>query len=55
MKEIDFTDLDKRKKLYDGANGNKISIIYNNEQYMLKFPPTAKINKNMNYSNSCFS
>lgn len=55
MKEIDFTDLVKRKKLYDGANGNKISIIYNNEQYMLKFPPTAKINKNMNYSNSCFS
>lgn len=55
MKGIDFTDLDKRKKLYDGANGNKISIIYNNEQYMLKFPPTAKINKNMNYSNSCFS
>ena len=55
MKEIDFTDLDKRKKLYDGANGNKISIIYNNEQYMLKFPPTAKINKYMNYSNSCFS
>lgn len=55
MKEIDFSDLDKRKKLYDGANGNKISIIYNNEQYMLKFPPTAKINKNMNYSNSCFS
>lgn len=55
MKEIDFTDLDKRKKLYDGANGNKISIIYNNEQYMLKFPPTAKINKNMNYSNSCLS
>lgn len=55
MKEIDFTDLDKRKKLYDGANGNKISIIYNNEQYMLKFPPTAKINKNLNYSNSCFS
>lgn len=55
MKGIDFTDLDKRKKLYDGANGNKISIIYNNEQYMLKFPPTAKINKNLNYSNSCFS
>ena len=55
MKGIDFTDLDKRKKLYDGANGNNISIIYNNEQYMLKFPPTAKINKNMNYSNSCFS
>lgn len=32
MKEIDFTDLDKRKKLYDGANGNKISVIYNDEQ-----------------------
>jgi hypothetical protein len=55
MKEIDFTKLEKRKKMYAGANGNKISVLYNNEQYMLKFPASAKQNKKLNYSNSCFS
>ena len=52
---IDFTDLKKRKKTYAGANGNKISVIYEGEQYMLKFPPQAKLNQDMSYSNSCFS
>ena len=52
---IDFTELKKRKKTYAGANGNKISVIYEGEQYMLKFPPQAKLNKGMSYSNSCFS
>ncbi|WP_455010798.1 HipA domain-containing protein [Mogibacterium timidum] len=55
MGVIDFTDLKKRKKIYAGANGNKISVIYEGEQYMLKFPPQAKLNKGMSYSNSCFS
>ncbi|MCC8097953.1 MAG: HipA domain-containing protein [Eubacterium sp.] len=55
MKPIDFTDLPKRNKAYSGANGSKISIIYENEQYMLKFPPLPTKNKNMSYSNSCFS
>lgn len=55
MKEIDFTNLEKRKKMYAGANGNKISVVYDNEQYMLKFPSNAKQNKNLSYSNSCFS
>lgn len=55
MGVIDFTDLKKRKKTYAGANGNKISVIYEGEQYMLKFPPQAKLNKGMSYSNSCFS
>lgn len=55
MGVIDFTDLKKRKKTYAGANGNKISMIYEGEQYMLKFPPQAKLNKGMSYSNSCFS
>lgn len=55
MGVIDFTDLKKRKKTYAGANGNKISVIYEGEQYMLKFPPQAKLNKGMGYSNSCFS
>lgn len=55
MKLVDFTDLPRRNKMYAGANGNKISVIYNNEQYMLKFPPVPSINKDMSYSNSCFS
>ena len=52
---IDFTKLERRKKMYAGANGNKISVLYNNEQYMLKFPSFAKQNKKISYSNSCFS
>ena len=37
---IDFTNLPKRKKTYAGANGSKISVIYEGEQYMLKFGST---------------
>ncbi|MCD8157415.1 MAG: HipA domain-containing protein [Clostridiales bacterium] len=55
MTSIDFTDLPRRNKAYSGANGSKISVIYENEQYMLKFPPLPTKNKNMSYSNSCFS
>ena len=55
MEVIDFTNLKKRNKTYAGANGNKISVIYEGEQYMLKFPAQARVNKNMSYSNSCFS
>ena len=55
MDVIDFTKLKKRNKTYAGANGNKISVIYEDEQYMLKFPAQAKLNKDMSYSNSCFS
>ena len=40
-------------KAYGGANGSKIGIIYNDETYMLKFPPIANKNKDMSYSNSC--
>lgn len=39
MPVIDFTQMPKRNKMYAGANGNKISVIYEGEQYMLKFPP----------------
>ncbi len=41
--------------MYAGANGSKISVLYENEQYMLKFPPLPTKNKDMSYSNSCFS
>lgn len=52
---IDFTSAKVRNKTYAGANGSKISVIYNNEQYMLKFPPIPTINKEMSYTNSCIS
>ena len=52
---IDFTNMIRKNKTFNGASGNKISIIYNNELYMLKFSPAAKKNKNMSYSNSTIS
>ncbi len=54
---IDFTEC-KRVwgKAYNGANGKKIAIEYDGEQYMLKFPPSAE-NKptELSYTNSCIS
>ncbi|MCQ2086758.1 MAG: HipA domain-containing protein [Bacilli bacterium] len=52
---IDFTDLPKKKKAYGGANGNKISVIFNNATYMLKLPSHALKNANLSYSNSAVS
>ena len=52
---INFTNLPVRNKTYSGANGSKISVIYNNELYMLKFPPIPNFNKDMSYANSCIS
>lgn len=41
-------------KAFGGANGKKISIEYDGELYMLKFPPSAE-NKptELSYTNSC--
>lgn len=55
MLPIDFTQLQRRKKAYAGANGNKIAVVYEGEQYMLKFPSASRKNPDMSYSNSCFS
>lgn len=52
---IDFTNAAVKNKAYAGANGGKISVMYNGEQYMLKFPPFPTINKDMSYTNSCVS
>lgn len=52
---IDFTDLPIRNKTYAGANGSKISVIYNGEQYMLKFPVPPLRNKAKIYTNGCAS
>lgn len=50
---IDFTSYPKRNKGYAGTNGNKISIVYNDEIYMLKFSPAPTKNPEMSYTNSC--
>ena len=52
---IDFTNAVQKNKTYAGANGSKISVLYNGEQYMLKFPPFPTRNKEMSYTNSCIS
>ena len=52
---IDFSTLPRRNKTYAGANGSKISVMYENELYMLKFPGAARLNKEMNYANGCIS
>ena len=53
---INFTHCKVNKlKLFGGANGNKISIQYQDEDYMLKFPPKAKPHSDMSYFNSCIS
>ena len=52
---IDFTNCEQKKKTYGGANGNKISIIFDNELYMLKMPCIANKNDNLSYSNSTIS
>lgn len=54
QKKIDFTNCKKvMRKAYNGANGKKIAVEYEGEQYMLKFPPSAKQKANtLSYSNS---
>ena len=52
---IDFTNLPVRNKTYAGANGSKISVMLNNQLYMLKFPAPPSRNKDMSYANGCIS
>ena len=40
---------------YGGKNGGKICIIYNNENYMLKFPSISEKLGDYEYTNNCFS
>ena len=55
--EIDFTNCERLTgKAYNGANGKKIGIAYQNEAYMLKFPPSAEGKQTeLSYTNSCLS
>ena len=52
---IDFSCLPKKNKAYAGANGSKICVVYNDEPYMIKFPPNAKKRTELSYTNSCIS
>ena len=54
---IDFTNCKRIiSKAYSGANGKKIAIEYEGEQYMLKFPPLGKEKlTDLSYTNSCYS
>lgn len=52
---IDFTEFPVRNKTYAGANGSKLSVIYDGNLYMLKFPAAPFINKDMSYANGCIS
>lgn len=49
---IDFTDYERKKKAYGGANGNKLSIDIDGVLYMLKLPNHAIKNQNLSYANS---
>ena len=50
---MDFTNLPRKKKTYAGANGSKIAVLLDGEQYMLKFPSPASKNSKMSYANGC--
>ena len=52
---VDFTCFQTRRKAYGGANGNKLSIIINDELWMLKLPSHAQKDANLSYSNSSLS
>lgn len=53
---LDFTNCKiNNYKFYGGKNGGKICIIYNDEDYMLKFPVINEGIKEYGYSNSCIS
>ena len=53
--EIDFTNCTLTPRTFGGANGSKIGIIYNGENYLLKFAPPPKSKVELSYTNSCFS
>lgn len=53
---IDFSNAPVNKfRMYGGKSGNKICIKFQNEDYMLKFPPKPSKNLEMSYTNGCIS
>lgn len=57
MEIIDFTNCKRvLGRAYNGANGKKIAVEYNNSVYMLKFPPSGNgKSTELSYTNSCIS
>lgn len=57
MTTIDFTNSPRVSgRAYNGANGKKNAVSYQDEVWILKFPPNVQERPNdQSYSNSCFS
>lgn len=59
MYSMDFTHYKRSLNTYGGANGSKLGIVFNNENYMLKFPNNLKNQNKQNvkgeYSSGCIS
>ena len=57
MEPIDFTDCERLPgRAYNGANGKKIAVRYDDDVWLLKFTPsTAEKPTTLSYSNSCYS
>lgn len=57
MGTIDFTSCQRvLNRAYNGANGKKIAVWFNDEVWILKFPSDVRERLNeQSYSNSCFS
>lgn len=57
QKRIDFTNCKRiLGKAYNGANGKKIAVEFEDDSYMLKFPPSGeKKPTKLSYTNSCIS
>lgn len=55
--KIDFTDCKRvLGKAYNGANGKKIAVEYQNACYMVKFPPSGERKPTeLSYTNGCIS
>ena len=52
--EINFSNETVNKlRMYGGSKGSKISIYFNGDHYMLKFPPKPVRNTEASYTNSC--
>ena len=54
MRKLSFIDTMKAVIIMEG-NGNKLSIIINDELWMLKLPSHTQKNANLSYSNSSLS
>lgn len=57
MEEVDFTSCPRVPgRAYNGANGKKIAVSFEDAVWILKFPPSAADKPNeLSYSNSCVS